>query len=97
MTKSVSDVILEPVITEKSTALSQFNKYTFKVSKNASKTAIKSAFEQAFPERKVLDVQTLKIMGHKKRTKLGFKPARDHKKAVLTIEGPKIEFFPEVS
>lgn len=97
MTRSVSDIILEPVITEKSTALSQFNKYTFRVARNASKTAIKHAFEQAFPNRKVKAIQTLKIMGHKKRTKLGFKSPRDFKKAVLTIDGPKIEFFPEVS
>ena len=97
MTKNVQDVILEPVITEKSTALSQFNKYTFQVGVNASKPAIKHAFEQAFPERKVKSIQTLKIMGHKRRTKLGFKLPRDFKKAILTVEGPKIDFFPEVS
>jgi len=58
MTRSLSDIILEPVITEKSTALSKHSKYTFKVSKGSSKTAIKKAFENIFPDRKILEIQT---------------------------------------
>lgn len=94
--KNISDILLEPVITEKSTALSSQNKYTFKVNKNASKSDIKNAFETIFPGRKILAVQTLKLHGHKKRTRAGFKGPRDSKKAIITAEGAKIEYFPEL-
>lgn len=91
----LTEIILEPVITEKSTALAAHNKYTFKVVNSASKLQIKESFEKIFPKRKVLSVQTLKLYGHKKRTKSGFKFPRDWKKAVLTVEGDRIEYFPE--
>ena len=97
MSKNLSNIILEPVITEKSTALSQQNKYTFLVSNDATKTKIKDVFKEIFPGRKVLDVQTLIMKGHTRRTKSGFKLPRDSKKVIITAEGPKIEFFPEVS
>ncbi len=93
----MTSVILEPVITEKSTALCQQNKYTFRVSKNATKHVIKHAFEAIFPGRKVLSIQTSKTMGHRKRTKGGYKNPVDGKKALITVEGPRIEFFPEAS
>ena len=92
-----SDILLEPIITEKSTALSQFNKYTFKVAKDATKTSIRNAFQEIFPGRKVESIQTLKITGHKRRTKSGFTRPKDSKKAVVTASGPKIEYYPEVS
>lgn len=97
MSKNLSNTILEPIITEKSTALSQQNKYTFKVHSASTKTTIKKAFEEIFPGRKVLEVQTSKIYGHSKRTKSGMKLTTDKKKAIITIDGPKIEYFPEVS
>ena len=95
MTQGLKDILLEPIITEKSTALSAHNKYTFKVLKNATKFQIKKSFESIFPKRKVLAIQTAKIAGHKRRTKSGFKKPIDCKKAILTIEGDRIEYFPE--
>ena len=97
MTKDFTSIILEPVITEKSTALSQQNKYTFQVSNSATKPAIKKVFEEIFPGRKVLKIQSLTIKGHSKRTKSGIKLPKDSKKAVITVEGPRIELFPWVS
>lgn len=97
MSKNLAHTILEPIITEKSTALSQQNKYTFRVGNDSNKTTIKKAFEEIFPGRKVLEVQTSKIYGHSKRTKSGMKLSTDQKKAIITIDGPKIEYFPEVS
>lgn len=97
MSKNLSDILLEPIITEKSSTLSRFDKYTFKVSKSATKGAIKKAFEEIFPNRKVLAIQTLKIKGHTRRTKSGFKLPVDAKKAIITASGAKIEYFPEVS
>lgn len=97
MSSNLSKILKEPVITEKSTAMSMQNKYTFFVSKDATKTKIRKVFQEVFPDRKVLSVQTLLQKGHRKRTKSGFKTPRDKKKAVITIEGAKIEYFPEVS
>ena len=97
MKKDFTDIILTPVITEKSTVLSQQNKYTFQVSCDSTKNHIRRAFEAVFPGRKITSVQTLKIMGHKRRTKSGFKSPRDKKKAVITASGPRIELFPEAS
>lgn len=97
MSKNLSKILQEPVITEKSTALSTQNKYTFYVSKHATKTKVRKVFQEVFPDRKVVSVQTLSQRGHKKRTKSGFKLPRDKKKAIITIEGAKIEYFPEVS
>ena len=89
--------ILEPVITEKSTALTHHHKYTFKVSRTATKSSIKKSVLEIFPTRKVLSIQTLKIKGHAKRTKSGIKHPIDCKKAIITLEGAKIEYFPEIS
>lgn len=97
MGKSFSDILVEPIITEKSTGLSNFNKYTFKVMKAATKHEISKAFEEIFPNRKVVKVQTLKIMGHRRRTKAGFKVPRDLKKAIITASGDRIEYFPELT
>ena len=97
MSNHSSSVLLESIITEKSSALSQHNKYTFKVTKSATKSQIRNAFEQVFPGRKVLAIRTLKIKGHRKRTKSGYTLPKDGKKAVVTAEGAKIEYFPEIS
>lgn len=97
MSKGFSDVLFKPVITEKSSVLSKSNKYTFKVARHATKSSIKSAFEAIFKGRKVLSIKTLKIKGHLKRTKTGFKYPIDSKKAIVTIEGPRIDYFPEVT
>ena len=97
MSGNLSQALLKPIITEKSSALSQQNKYTFKVTKCTSKSAIKKAFEEIFPDRKVISVQTLCLKGHRKRTKSGYRLPRDGKKAIVTASGSKIEYFPDVS
>lgn len=97
MTKCHQNIIIRPIITEKSTSLTKQNKYSFCVAKNSTKLGIKSAFQEIFPGSKITSVQTLKIRGHKKRTKSGFKSPRDWKKAVITATGAKIEYFPELN
>ena len=95
--KNFSDIIQEPVITEKSTALSQHGKYTFLVSTSASKDKIKGAFKKFYPKLKVKGIQTIKVRGHKRRSKAGHVEPRDLKKAILTVEGGKVEYFPETA
>ena len=85
------DVIVSPVITEKSTLGSEFNQVTFRVSINATKPQIKAAVEGLF-NVKVTKVNTLRQLGKVKRFK-GIKGTRpEYKKAMVTLaEGSTID------
>lgn len=87
------DVILKPVISEKSYGLLEDNKYTFIVHPQANKTQIKIAVEQIFGVR-VLDVNTLNRPGKRKRTRTGFGTRKATKRAVVSLQaGDTIELF----
>ena len=85
------DVILSPVITEKSSAASEFNQVIFKVRRDATKPEIKAAIEKLFGV-KVLSVNTLTRKGKTKHFK-GIKGRQqDVKKAIVRLaEGDKID------
>ena len=87
------DVLLAPVISEKSYGLLDENKYTFIVRPDANKTQIKIAVEQVFNVR-VLDVNTLNRQGKRKRTRSGFGRRKDTKRAIVSLaEGDRIQIF----
>jgi len=87
------DVILAPVISEKSYGLLDENKYTFVVRPDANKTQIKIAVEQVFGVR-VLAVNTLNRQGKRKRTRAGFGTRNATKRAVVALAaGDRIEIF----
>ena len=87
------DVLLAPVISEKSYGLLDENKYTFVVRPDANKTQIKIAVEQVFNVT-VLDVNTLNRQGKRKRTRSGFGRRKDTKRAVVSVApGDRIEIF----
>jgi large subunit ribosomal protein L23 len=87
------DVLLAPVISEKSYGLLDENKYTFIVRPDANKTQIKIAVEQVFNVR-VLDVNTLNRQGKRKRTRSGFGRRKNTKRAVVSLApGDRIEIF----
>ena len=87
------DVLLSPVISEKSYGLLDENKYTFVVRPDANKTQIKIAVEQVFNVR-VLDVNTLNRQGKRKRTRSGFGRRKNTKRAVVSLApGDRIEIF----
>ena len=87
------DILLAPVISEKSYGLLDENKYTFLVSPDANKTQIKIAVQQVF-NVKVLDVNTLNRQGKRKRAKGGFGKRKDTKRAIVTLaEGDRIDAF----
>ena len=87
------DVLLAPVISEKSYGLLDENKYTFLVRPDANKTQIKIAVEQVFNVR-VLDVNTLNRQGKRKRTRTGFGRRKDTKRAIVSLAaGDRIEIF----
>ena len=85
------DVILSPVITEKSTRLSEANQVVFKVRRNATKPEIKAAIEQLF-KVKVVGVNTLLRKGKTKQFRGVKGKQQDVKKAIVTLaEGEKID------
>ena len=79
------EVIIAPVVTEKSNDEIQMGKYTFKVNKKATKVDIKRAVEKLF-EVKVLSVNTMTIKGKEKRVGRSVGKTSDWKKAIVTIE-----------
>lgn len=86
------DILLAPVITEKSQALSADNVYVFKVLKSANKTQIKQVIEKKFGV-KVASVNTLNVVTKKRRVGKYSGRTNAYKKAyVKLMEGSKIEF-----
>ena len=89
------DVILKPVITEKSMAGMADKKYTFYVHTDANKTMIKEAVEKMFDGVKVKKVNTMNLDGKKKRRGYVFGRTAKQKKAMvwLTDDSKDIEIF----
>ena len=79
------EIILAPVVTEKSNDGMQLGKYTFKVNKKATKVDIKRAVEKLF-EVKVLKVNTMTVKGKEKRVGRSVGKTSDWKKAVVIID-----------
>ena len=79
------DTIISPIVTEKSTSLSEFNKVVFKVHRGSSKSSIKKSIEKIFKVN-VVKINTIKLKGkikmvkNKKASKPGFK------KAIITLK-----------
>lgn len=88
------DIIQAPIITEKSMKLKEeFNKYTFRVNKNANKIQIKQAVEEIF-KVKVLSVATINVLPKRKRVGQYQGYTQAYKKAICKIaDGQKIEAF----
>src|SRR3954464_3340112 len=88
------DVLLSPVISEKSYGLLDENKYTFIVRPDANKTQIKIAVQQVF-NVKVLSVNTINRQGKRKRSKGAVMGKRkDTKRAIVSVApGDRIELF----
>jgi large subunit ribosomal protein L23 len=87
------DILLRPVVSEKSYGLLDEGKYTFIVDPNANKTQIKQAVEEVF-RVKVTGVNTLNRQGKRRRTRFGWGKRIDTKRAVVTLaEGDRIDIF----
>ena len=89
------DVILKPVITEKSMNAMAERKYTFLVHTEANKSQIKEAVEKMFPGTKVARVNTMNLGGKKKRRGMTVGRTAKTKKAIvqLTEDSKEIEVF----
>jgi large subunit ribosomal protein L23 len=90
--KDPRDVIIEPVVSEKSYGLVDEGKYTFIVAPNANKTEIRIAIEQIFGV-KVASVNTLNRQGKTKRTRFGTGQRKSTKRAIVTVEDGVIDIF----
>ena len=89
--KHYSDIIIAPVITEKSMAERSNNVYTFKVVKDATKDEIKAAIEDAF-KVEVVKVNTLNTKSKKRRVGKYAGRTKTYKKAIVTVKaGSSIE------
>jgi large subunit ribosomal protein L23 len=91
--KDHRDVIIKPVVTEKTMRLLDDNRYTFLVHPEANKTEIKIAVEKIF-DVKVTSVNTMNRQGKSRRTRYGMGRRPDTKRAIVSLaEGQSIDIF----
>ena len=91
--KDHRDVIIRPVVSEKSYGLMDLNKYTFLVHPDANKTEIKIAIEKIF-DVKVTSVNTMNRQGKARRTRVGVGRRAATKRAIVSLaEGQSIDVF----
>jgi large subunit ribosomal protein L23 len=97
VSKNPRDIILAPVVSEKSYNLIDDGKYTFIVDPRSSKTEIKNAIEKIF-DVKVEAVNTVSRIGKTRRTRVGQGKRKDTKRAIVTLRaGQTIDIFGEVA
>ena len=92
LNKDPRDVLLAPVVSEKSYGLMDEGKYTFLVAADANKTEIKIAVEKVF-DVKVSSVNTINRQGKLRRTRFGTGKRKDTKRAVVTLTDGSIDIF----
>ena len=87
------DILIRPLVTEKSTALMEQGKYVFMVAKEANKIQIANAVAEIFMV-KVVSVNTVNVLGKMKRLGRNAGKRSDYKKAIVKLAaGETIEFF----
>lgn len=92
LNKDPRDVLLAPVVSEKSYGLMDEGKYTFLVDVDANKTEIKIAVEKVF-DVKVNSVNTINRQGKSRRTRFGTGKRKDTKRAIVTLTDGAIDIF----
>ena len=93
--KDPRDIILAPVISEKSYSLIDQGKYTFEVDPRSNKTEIKLAIEKIF-DVKVASVNTINRVGKVRRTRFGMGKRKDTKRAIVALKSGSIDIFTSV-
>jgi len=93
--KDPRDVIIAPVVSEKSYSLIDQGKYTFLVDPRSNKTEIKLAIEKIF-DVKVDSINTLNRAGKTRRTRFGTGKRKDTKRAIVTLKSGTIDIFTAV-
>jgi large subunit ribosomal protein L23 len=90
--KDPRDVVIAPVVSEKSYGLIDEGKYTFLVDPRLNKTEIKLAVEKIFSV-KVESINTINRAGKRKRTKFGWGQRKSTKRAIVTLKEGTIDIF----
>jgi large subunit ribosomal protein L23 len=93
--KDPRDVVISPVVSEKSYTLIDQGKYTFLVDPRSNKTEIKLAIEKIF-DVKVDSINTLNRPGKTQRTKFGIGKRKNTKRAIVTLKSGSIDIFTAV-
>ncbi|UFS59316.1 50S ribosomal protein L23 [Subtercola endophyticus] len=93
--KDPRDIIISPVVSEKSYSLIDEGKYTFIVAPTSNKTEIKLAIEKIFGVE-VNSVNTMNKIGKTRRTKFGLGKRKDTKRAIVTLKSGTIDIFTAV-
>lgn len=90
------NIIIRPVVSEKTYAMIEENRYTFEVAKTASKPQIAQAITEIFGVT-VTNVNTMNVTGKPRRVRFAKGKTRDWKKAVVSLKaGDSIDLFPSV-
>lgn len=95
LNKDPRDIIVAPVISEKSYGLMDQGQYTFEVDPRANKTEIKIAVERIF-DVEVAKVNTINRKGKTRRTRFGLGKRKDTKRAIVTLKSGSIDIFSNV-
>ena len=95
LNKDPRQVIIKPIVSEKSYNLIDNGKYTFEVAPDSNKTEIKQAIESIFKVQ-VASVNTLNRAGKTRRTKFGLGKRKDTKRAIVTLKSGNIDIFSNV-
>jgi len=90
--KAPHDVVIAPVVSEKSYGLIDQGQYTFEVAPSSNKTEIKYAVEAIF-NVKVDSVNTINRAGKRKRTRFGWGARKNTKRAIITLKEGSIDIF----
>jgi large subunit ribosomal protein L23 len=93
--KDPRDIIIRPIVSEKSYALIDMCSYTFEVDPRATKTEVKLAIEKIFGV-KVERVNTLNRVGKTRRTRFGTGKRKDTKRAIVKLKSGSIDIFTTV-
>jgi large subunit ribosomal protein L23 len=95
LNKNPRDVIIRPIVSEKSYNLIDEGKYTFEVDPRSNKTEIKQAVEHIF-KVKVASVNTLNRVGKERKTRFGIGKRKDTKRAIVTLKSGTIDIFSSI-
>ena len=93
--KNPRDIILKPIVSEKSYGLMDTGAYTFEVDPRANKTEIKVAVEKIFGV-KVASVNTMNRSGKTRRTRFGTGKRKDTKRAIITLREGTIDIYGDI-
>ena len=95
LNKNPRDVILRPIVSEKSYNLIDEGKYTFEVDPRSNKTEIKQAVESIF-KVKVSSVNTMNRVGKERKTRFGLGKRKDTKRAIVPLKSGTIDIFSSI-